>query len=359
MKRFKYLVIVVFFLIPFFSLSQDYIFWGDYVNGNVYRSDISGDNIIIIATEQYEVRTVSVDNKNFRVYWAVNALGVMSANFDGSDLTQILNYDVNIGRIEFDYLNDRIYFTENFLGTIKSCNLDGTDIQTLVTGTGLVQGLGVDSGREYIFWGDQDSGNIYRSNIDGGEIVTIFETSTSIYDIELDVKLMKVYFSDRTYDKVSVMDYDGTNVQDLVNSDGVMGALSTDFDNEKMYWIERENGLILEANLDGTEITPVIYDSGSQFGGQDVSQNYVISDVEMPELGCDELRIFPNPCKDFFYIDMEEDAIISIYNAIGQFVLIMAVEAGGIVDVSELESGIYVMMILGNKNSVVTKLTIK
>jgi len=188
MKTIKFLIISVFLLASIFAHSQDYIFWGDYVNGNVYRSDLNGENITIIATGQYQVRTVTVDNENFRLYWAVGTEGVFSANFDGSDVVQILNYDVNIGRIEFDYLTNRIYFTENFLGTIKSCKIDGTDIQLLVSGTGFIQGLGIDSGRQFIFWGDQDSGEIYRANTDGTEITTILETSTALFDLELDVK---------------------------------------------------------------------------------------------------------------------------------------------------------------------------
>ncbi|HOE05860.1 MAG TPA: DUF5050 domain-containing protein, partial [Bacteroidales bacterium] len=216
MTRLLFLFIVL--AIAKIAVSQDYIFWGDYTNGNIYRSDVNGEDITIIASGYYQVRTVTVDNKYFRVYWAVGNQGVYSANFDGTGLAQILNYGATIGRIEFDYLNDKIFFTESFAGNIKSCKIDGSDIQLLVTGTGLIQGLGVDPGRQFIFWTDQDSGDIYRAYTDGSGQTTIRETTTSLYDLELDVKHMKIYFSDRTNDEIQVMDYDGSNLQLLVSS---------------------------------------------------------------------------------------------------------------------------------------------
>jgi hypothetical protein len=337
----KIVLVLLLFAMNTNVFSQDYIFWGDYVNGNVYRSDLNGENITIIATGQSMVRTVTVDNENFRVFWAYGTNGVKSANFDGSDVVQILNYGVSIGRIEFDYLNNRIYFSENFLGTIKSCKMDGTDIQLLVSETGFIQGLGVESGRQYIFWGDQDSGEIYRANTDGTGIITVLETSTSLYDLELDVKLMKIYFSDRTEDVIKVVDYDGDNLQTLVFSNGVMGSMSTDFEREKLYWIERENGLIRVANLDGTEITDIIFDAGSQFGGQDISQNYVIAENQKLQISKKEVCIYPNPAKEIIYTDLSEDSELSFYSNIGQLILKASARVGEPVCISGLKSGVY------------------
>ncbi len=356
MKRLLFLVMV--FALANMAVSQDYIFYGDYTNGNVYRADLNGEDITVIASGYLQVRTVTVDNKNFRVYWAVGTQGVYSANFDGSGLTQILNYGAIIGRIEFDYLNDRIFYTESFAGNIKSCNIDGTDIQLLVTGTGLIQGLGVDPGRQFIFWTDQDSGDIYRAYTDGTGQITIRETTTSLYDLELDVKYMKVYFSDRTNDEISVMNYDGSSVQSLINSNGVMGSMSTDFDDEYLYWIERENGYIKMSKLDGTEITTIINNQGSNMGGQDVTQNYFISGNRISETD-QELQTYPNPCSRFIYCNNTSDAEIRIYSTDGKLVFKTRIDSCEPIDISALNNGTYILTCITEDDITTSKIVVK
>jgi len=76
-------------------------------------------------------------------------------------------------------------------------------------------------------------------------------------------------------------------------------------------------------------------------------------------LDCEELNVFPNPCKDFFYIELQADAEISIYNGIGQLVLKTIVKVGEPVDVSKLKNGIYVTFIVSKGFSNSGKLTIQ
>jgi hypothetical protein len=155
------------------------------------------------------------------------------------------------------------------------------------------------------------------------------------------------------------MDYDGTNVQTLVSSNGVMGSMSIDFDGENMYWIERENGLIRKAKLDGTDIVDLIYQAGSQIGGQDISQSYRIADAASPIPTKTDFVVYPNPCKNKFYTNICRDSQIGIFNNLGQLVGKTTAKEGESIDISGFKNGIYFVVMFGEESTEISKMIIQ
>ena len=188
----------------------------------------------------------------------------------------------------------------------------------------------------------------------------IYETQYALYDVQLDIKHQFIYFNERSNDAVYKISYDGTGLTLIRDNTGTIGALSANFDNDVLYWIERQNYKIVKTDLNGNNKTEVIYQSGSQIAGQDISKGYqqqpLLLKNNPPQ---PQLIIYPNPCKDYFYLDSEENSIVSIYNVSGQLVAKTNVEAGEPVDVSKLVNGTYIVVCDNGKSITNSKIVVK
>jgi len=243
--------------------------------------------------------------------------------------------------VEVNPKNSRIYFSENYQNSIKSCKFDGSDLQTVISNAGLVMGIGIDTIQNLIFWADMSGHKLHKANLDGSENTVILETNLNVFDICLDIKYLYVYFTERTGEKVWRVSYYGTNLTEVHQGSNVVGALSINDDCNQLYWVERENGFIVTGTTTGTNREELIYWPGSQISGIDVGSSG-FSDA--PQHTQSKINVFPNP--GAAQISIETSAgfncnSIRIVNLQGQCV--MQCNFSNSLDVSHLAQGMYVL----------------
>ncbi len=73
----------------------------------------------------------------------------------------------------------------------------------------------------------------------------------------------------------------------------------------------------------------------------------VTPDVSVSEITSDKFNIYPNPVQDNLFIDGENIHKISIYNTTGHLIMVVEDDIKNGINVSELESGLYIIRIEG------------
>ncbi|HQB22647.1 MAG TPA: T9SS type A sorting domain-containing protein, partial [Bacteroidales bacterium] len=265
----------------------------------------------------------------------------------------VLQTSLDIDLIEVDQKNKKIYFTEDYTGTIKRCNTDGTELETIITGTGLVLGMALDTVRDILFYGDYDNKKIFKAKPDGTSIVEIYSTDKQIFDLYIDIKRMYVYFNNRTNNSIHRIFYDGSDFTDIIQvctNNCVISSLAVSVECNFLFWVERENDLIARATTNGEDKMNIIYIPGSNFSGMDIGKEY-LSPVKVDENKLKQIKLYPNPCSNQFFVDGEINSEVSIYNLYGQKLKTSKLTYSKSIDVDELPAGIYFVEVK-NENDV-------
>lgn len=290
------------------DLSNGGIFWTAPEENNIYRLTLGDNNLDTILSELDYPLDIKLDNVNNKIYWIQSGssrrAGIYKADFTGDNLEPI--YDKTVQGIELDLTNEKIYWSERRLSTIRQANLDGTDKEFIVGGllkpmsiardpesgnffwvrqgraeylfqadangdnkkpiaTSLIihpARFDIDTINNYVYWVNSQnifnvkSGKILRANLDNLIIETLIETNQldRPYDIILDPERNKMYYTDSGIIKVANLD--GSNIRSLFSpSDSIPNAfiIALDTENQKMYWTG-DNHRIYRANLDGSSL---------------------------------------------------------------------------------------------------------
>ncbi|HOY37700.1 MAG TPA: T9SS type A sorting domain-containing protein [Bacteroidales bacterium] len=356
MKK-KLLILSLISLIYTTSQSQNLLFWGEFVDGLIVRSNIDGTEIDTLCTGQVGVCRVRTDDTQKKVYWAASYDNkIRRINYDGSELEDVINTANNINVVEINPHNGRLYFSENYQNTIKSCKTDGSDLQTVITNAGLVMGIGIDTVRELIFWADMAAHELHRANLDGSEDTVILETNLNVFDICLDIKYLYVYFTERTGEKVWRVSYTGTNLLEIHQGSNVIGAITINDECNQIYWVERENGFIVTSTTMGAERQELIFWENSQISGIDVG-NFDFSNVEEDTFSLPDGVIYPNPAGD--YINLNLNGIdadkIEIYDITGKLISNDNLSSEQTqFFIGNLKSGLYVLKVYDGNTNIAT-----
>ena len=136
-----FIIIIVFLSTTMFL--QNIIVWGDSYNGTISKSDINGNNVEVVCTNQTHVKRVRIDRENSKIYWAATyANKIRCCRFDGTEIVDIISTVTadDIAMVEIDNMHNKIFYAEDGNNTIKSCNFDGSAQQTIIENSGLVLG---------------------------------------------------------------------------------------------------------------------------------------------------------------------------------------------------------------------------
>lgn len=89
---------------------------------------------------------IGVDTVKKRIYFAEHTLGgIYRANYDGSNLTQIIEDVKSIEGVAIDWVGRKMYWTTYKSGTIEVATLDGNYMKVLVNnGLQYPRGIAVD-----------------------------------------------------------------------------------------------------------------------------------------------------------------------------------------------------------------------
>ena len=176
------------------------IYWADNqaFGGSVNRANLDGTNVELVIPE-FSALSVAVDPIGGKVYWKANSFNLKRANLDGSNVEVILANQPNIGDIELDLIEGKIYWAHHQLGRVfvRRANLDGTVVQTVAdpSDNSSAIAIGLDVIKRKVYWAgcgeDTPEGQrcaIKRANYDGSgiELVAIQGVGPeAFWDIEI------------------------------------------------------------------------------------------------------------------------------------------------------------------------------
>ncbi|MEQ8927548.1 MAG: PKD domain-containing protein [Fulvivirga sp.] len=175
--------------------------------------------------------------------------------------------------LDYDPVNEVMYFTNNSEGSLMRVDLNGENLETVASGLTSPRGVAIDSENGFAYVTDRGVDAVYKINLSDG-------TSTILYDIS-DDPLFSLpvgidYYNDNLYitcvdfdaESVWVGGTDGSGVSRIIDfAGGGFGyGITVDKGNERIYFDDNQNGFIKSANLDGTDIQNIVEVSDRVYG---------------------------------------------------------------------------------------------
>ncbi|XP_066526626.1 low-density lipoprotein receptor-related protein 1-like isoform X2 [Hoplias malabaricus] len=161
----------------------------------------------------------------------------------------------NVTVVDYDALEQRIYWSDVRTQTIKRAFINGTGIETVVSADlPNVNGLAVDWVSRNLFWTSYDANKkqINVARLDGSFKNAVIQGLDKPHCLVVHPILGKLYWTDG--DNISMANMDGSNRSVLfTNQRGPVG-LAIDFDESRLYWVSSGNGTISRCRLDGTDL---------------------------------------------------------------------------------------------------------
>uniref|UniRef100_A0A8C2HX74 Low-density lipoprotein receptor-related protein 1-like n=1 Tax=Cyprinus carpio TaxID=7962 RepID=A0A8C2HX74_CYPCA len=188
----------------------------------------------LLYARQIEIRGVDIDNPYYNYI----------ISFTVPDID-------NVTVVDYDALENRIYWSDVRTQTIKRAFINGTGVETVVS-AGEIIGLAVDWVSRNLFWTSYDTNKkqINVARLDGSFKNAVIHGLDKPHSLVLHPMLGKLYWLDG--DNISMANMDGTNHTLLfTNQKGPVG-LSIDYYMEQLYWISSGNSTINRCKLDGS-----------------------------------------------------------------------------------------------------------
>uniref|UniRef100_A0A8C2HXH6 Low-density lipoprotein receptor-related protein 1-like n=1 Tax=Cyprinus carpio TaxID=7962 RepID=A0A8C2HXH6_CYPCA len=190
----------------------------------------------LLYARQIEIRGVDIDNPYYNYI----------ISFTVPDID-------NVTVVDYDALENRIYWSDVRTQTIKRAFINGTGVETVVSADlPNAQGLAVDWVSRNLFWTSYDTNKkqINVARLDGSFKNAVIHGLDKPHSLVLHPMLGKLYWLDG--DNISMANMDGTNHTLLfTNQKGPVG-LSIDYYMEQLYWISSGNSTINRCKLDGS-----------------------------------------------------------------------------------------------------------
>ncbi|CAL8335883.1 unnamed protein product [Lota lota] len=190
----------------------------------------------LLYTRQIEIRGVDIDNPYYNYI----------ISFTVPDID-------NVTVVDYDALEQRIYWSDVRTQTIKRAYINGTGVETVVSADlPNAHGLAVDWVSRNLFWTSYDANKkqINVARLDGSFKNAVIQGLDRPHCLVLHPILGKLYWTDG--DNISMANTDGSNRSVLfTNQKGPVG-LSIDFGAERLYWISSGNSSINRCRMDGT-----------------------------------------------------------------------------------------------------------
>lgn len=278
-----------------------------------------------------------------QIYWTDVGHGkIRRSNLNGSGIEELVTGGLQApGVIAVDRTADKMYWTDWAAATarIQRANFDGTEIEDLVTGLGGPYGIALDTKAGKMYWTEFSAGAIRRANLDGTSVENLVTTGLSMpMEIELDLAARKMYWTDLGTDKIQRADLNGENVEDLVTTGfGTFVGLGLDLATGKMYFSDsgEAGSQLRRANLDGTMIMTIVATGiGACYGlTLDVEPPTAVLTTPSAALRLDP--VFPNPFNPAtvlsYRLGIDTGVLLQIFSLHGEHIatLVDAFKAAG------------------------------
>ncbi|MGH0132653.1 UNVERIFIED_CONTAM: hypothetical protein FKN15_051430, partial [Acipenser sinensis] len=185
-----------------------------------------------------EIRGVDIDNPYLNIITA----------FTVPDID-----DVTV--VDYEALEERIYWTDVKTQTIKRAFVNGTGLETIISGDILnVRGLALDWISRNMYWlsSEYDETQINIARLDGSLKTTVIHGIDKPKCLVVHPSKGKLYWTDGN--TINMANMDGSNSKILHQNQKDPVGLSIDYAANMLYWISSGNRTINRCNLDGSNL---------------------------------------------------------------------------------------------------------
>ncbi|XP_077998826.1 uncharacterized protein LOC144451797 [Glandiceps talaboti] len=144
--------------------------------------------------------------------------------------------------LDFDYVDNKVYWTDVLSKTITRASLDGSDREVILSvDIDVPDGIACDVVNRRIYWTDTGTDRIERANLDGsGRVGLITSNLDEPRAIIVDSDDSSLYWSDwGTLAKIETANLDGSGRRSLVSTNlGWPNGLALDKIDQKLFWCD-------------------------------------------------------------------------------------------------------------------------
>ncbi|KAJ8247101.1 hypothetical protein GJAV_G00258730 [Gymnothorax javanicus] len=192
----------------------------------------------LLYAKRSEIRGVDIDNPYMNI---MTALTVPDID--------------NVTLVDYDALEERIYWTDVKTQTIKRAFINGTSLETVVSGDIVnVRGLALDWLSRNMYWisSESDETQINVARLDGSLKTVVVHGIDKPKCLVVHPSKGKIYWTDGN--TINMANMDGSNSKILHQNQKEPVGLSIDYPMNKLYWISSGNGTINRCSLDGSSL---------------------------------------------------------------------------------------------------------
>ena len=251
-------------------VAEGKIYWADPTRG-IQRANFDGTNVEqIVESDVRRPAEIALDLLRSKIYWT-DSWNIYYSDLDGSNLKPFIDvpidefgwsddntWVVGVTNIALDVDGGKIYWTsvvsdyDVLHRWVARANLDGSNSEILLDNWGV--DIALDAGRGNMYY--EEDKYIVRTDLDGQDFDDFsIRSSDYLVAIALDVDGDRVYWTSRDTKMIQRADFDGQNIEDVLTvSDGYPEEIALDVDGEKIYWTNPGTQTIHRADLDGQNI---------------------------------------------------------------------------------------------------------
>ncbi|XP_077129136.1 low-density lipoprotein receptor-related protein 1B isoform X2 [Ranitomeya variabilis] len=192
----------------------------------------------LIYARRSEIRGVDIDNPYFNFITA----------FTVPDID-----DVTV--VDFDAVEERIYWTDVKTQTIKRAFINGTGLENVISGDlHSIRGLAVDWVSRNLYWisSEFDETQINVARLDGSLKTSVIHGIDKAQSLAVHPIKGKIFWMDGN--SINMANMDGSNSKILFQNQREPIGLSIDYADNKLYWISSGNRTINRCSLDGSNL---------------------------------------------------------------------------------------------------------
>lgn len=220
--------------------------------------------VIPLADVKYSI-AVDFDPVENYIYWSDDEVKkIQKARLNGSDQQDVIFTEIqDPDGIALDWISRNIYWTDTGTDRIQVAKLDG-GFRKVIIGDGLIdpRGIAVAPDLGWLFWSDwsEKDPKVERSNLDGSERIFVVHNELGWPNgITLDLINQKIYWCDARFDRIEYANMDGTDRRALI-TDNLPHPFGFSLMGAHLYWTDWQRRAIDRAHKETGGSRQIIVD---------------------------------------------------------------------------------------------------